>query len=416
MPRGDDALLVIPPFEENGSSEPFEADELRLQRLLASLPREVSLDAVIERPGCYRLSAGPVAGVFVAAGTQIEIRPKLPISQLLFLVGYAQNQRFWRDCSPQFEENTSVVDAIASAVARQAIRALTRGRLFGYVDLEDSLRTVRGRIQMGRQVSRWQGRLPPVEVAFQEYTDDILELRLLKAAVAALVRWPIRQPGTWAALRHVDAMLAPVSLVQFQPSTVPNVIYTRLNQHYRTAVELARLVLRLSAFESRSGQVRASGLLVDMNKVFQDFVEVALGEALASFGISVRGQDTRHGLDVAGDIRLKPDLVLESRGQPILVADAKYKRLELKGLPNADIYQALAYAVGLNLGSAVLVYPATEAARADHVVRNTGTRVMVRTLDLALESHLLLGQVLQLATEAALNASVATSPVSRSIA
>lgn len=402
MFRSEEVPLVIPPFDENGSSEPFEADELRLQRLLASLPKEVSLEAVLERPGCYRLCAGPVAGVFVSAGTQIEIRPKLPINQLLFLVGYAQNQRYWRDCSPQFEEHTSVVDAIASAVARQAIRALTRGRLFGYVDMEDSLRTVRGRIQMGRQVSRWQGRLPPVEVAFQEYTDDILELRLLKAAVAALVRWPIRQPGTWAALRHVDAMLAPVSLVQFQPSAVPNVIYTRLNHHYRTAVELARLVLRLSAFESRSGQVRASGLLVDMNKVFQDFVEVSLAEALAPFGISIRAQDTRHALDIGGDIRLKPDLVLESRGQPILVADAKYKRLELKGLPNADIYQALAYAVGLNLESSILVYPATEAAGADHVIRNTGTRVMVRTLDLALESHLLLGQVTQLATETAL--------------
>ena len=43
---------------------------------------------------------------------------------------------------------------------------------------------------------------------------------------------------------------------------------------------LSRLILRHSAFESGRGAVRASGFLVKMNDLFQEFVTVALRERL----------------------------------------------------------------------------------------------------------------------------------------
>jgi 5-methylcytosine-specific restriction enzyme subunit McrC len=180
---------------------------------------------------------------------------------------------------------------------------------------------------------------------------------------------------------------------------IPTVVYTRLNQHYRVAVELARLVLRMSSFHTRPGSVRANGFLVNMNEVFQDFVEVALSEASAPLGVSVRGQDTRHALDHARAVRLKPDLVMERNSVPVMVGDAKYKRLDVSGLPNADVYQALAYAVALGLPAAVLVYPVTEAAEEDHIITNAGVRIAVRTLDLSLSPGALLAKVARLAQE-----------------
>ena len=61
--------------------------------------------------------------------------------------------------------------------------------------------------------------------------------------------------------------------------------FDRLNEHYRSVVALARLILRHGAFESGRGDVRAQGFLMDMNVVFQEFVTVALREAL---GVSER--------------------------------------------------------------------------------------------------------------------------------
>ena len=76
------------------------------------------------------------------------------------------------------------------------------------------------------------------------------------------------------------AMLDNVSPEEFPPNAVPEVRFDRLNEHYREVVALSRLVLRHGSFESRRGQVRASGFLMDMNVVFQEFVTVALREAL----------------------------------------------------------------------------------------------------------------------------------------
>jgi 5-methylcytosine-specific restriction enzyme subunit McrC len=395
----DPSPVAIPAFQENDKSEPFSASLTQCDQLARALPRELRLEAQVGRPGWYCLAAGPVAGVVDVGGVIIEVRPKLPVARLLFLLGYALDRHTWRDMSGWFHEDPSIVEAIGGALARQAAAALARGPLRGYIDCEGALNTVRGRIRFDRQVARWYGQAPPIEVSFTEFTDDILEHRLIKAAVGTLLRWPLRQRRTWELLRHVDNALAPVTPVSFQRSAVPFVRYTRLNQHYRPAVELARLVLRLASFETFSGRIQASGLLVNMNDVFQDFVEVAFREALAADRIIVRGQDTRYTLDTGREVRLRPDLVFEYLGRPVIVGDAKYKRLEIDGLPNADVYQALAYAIALRLPMAVLVYPAAEAARGLYLVPHAGVTILVRTVNLSLSTDELLVEVGSLAAE-----------------
>ena len=58
--------------------------------------------------------------------------------------------------------------------------------LHGYREEEDALQTVRGRIRLDDQMRRRPGFLLPVEVRYDEFTDDILENRLVKAAVVRL--------------------------------------------------------------------------------------------------------------------------------------------------------------------------------------------------------------------------------------
>jgi hypothetical protein len=62
-----------------------------------------------------------------------------------------------------------------------------------------------------------------------------------------------------------------------------------------------------------------------MPKLFEDFVTVALREALETeFGGRVDGR-ARHYLDQAGKVVLRPDIVWKIRGSPVAVIDAKYK-------------------------------------------------------------------------------------------
>ena len=100
----------------------------------------------------------------------------------------------------------------------------------------------------------------------------------------------------------------------------------------------------------------ASGFLVSMPKVFEDFVTTAFREALGMrFGGRGVCQDARWFLDESRTVALRPDLVWYpvATGAPALVLDAKYKAERYSGFPNPDIYQMLATARPCNSPSGI---------------------------------------------------------------
>ena len=186
-------------------------------------------------------------------------------------------------------------------------------------------------------------------------------------------------------LGWVAGILAEVSLVEFRPASVPEVRFDRLNEHYPRVVELSRLILRHGAFESRRGQLRASGFLVDMNVLFQEFLTHALREALGVSGRTLRSDSGVRGLTLDNEQRvtLKPDLTWWDGPACTFVGDAKYKNLTGEHIPNADLYQMLSYATVLDLPGGLLVYAQGEVDAATYNVRNSGRRLEIAPLDLS---------------------------------
>jgi 5-methylcytosine-specific restriction enzyme subunit McrC len=175
-----------------------------------------------------------------------------------------------------------------------------------------------------------------------------------------------------------------VERVHFSRTTVPDVLFTRLNRHYQAAISLATLVLRSASLDLGTGGARGSALLIDMNEVFEQFVRNALRMAL---GIEVKRFPERAPflrLDEAETVPLRPDLCLVEGQRIAWVGDAKYKRLPSGAYGNADLYQVLAYTVATGLPSGTLIYAADEGvSTAEHVVRKAGKRLHVVALDLS---------------------------------
>ena len=128
--------------------------------------------------------------------------------------------------------------------------------------------------------------------------------------------------------------------------------------------------------------MRASGFLMDMNQVFQEFVTVAMREAL---GVPARlfGERWIASLDETGRVGLRPDLVWRQGGTHVFVGDAKYKNVTGERVPNADLYQLLAYTTALNLPSGLLIYAEGEADAATYTLRHVGKQLEVVALDLS---------------------------------
>ena len=80
---------------------------------------------------------------------------------------------------------------------------------------------------------------------------------------------------------------------------------------------------------------------------------------------------------------LRPDFSWWERSSCVFVGDAKYKNLAGGSVPNADLYQLLAYATALNLPGGLLVYAKGEAGEGTYRVRHSGKRLEVAALDLS---------------------------------
>ena len=98
------------------------------------------------------------------------------------------------------------------ALTAAARRAFARGLLHGYRTEEEALYAVRGRIRFDEQIRRRFGIPLPVEVRYDEFTDDIVENRLVKAAVARLGEMRLRSAQARRGLGWTTAMLENVSL------------------------------------------------------------------------------------------------------------------------------------------------------------------------------------------------------------
>ena len=343
---------------------------------------DLSIVPVIGAAGVYSLRPGSTVGAVEIGELSVLIEPKIGIPQLLSLACYAISRFGPRPELFDFTPEDALPDVLALALSAAARRAFSRGLLHGYRTEEEALHTVRGRIRFDEQIRRRFGLLLPVEVRYDEFTDDILENRLVRAAATRLGAMTLRSGEARRGLGWTAGMLDNVSPEEFPPNAVPEIDFDRLNEHYREVVALSRLVLRHGAFESRRGQVRASGFLMDMNVVFQEFVTVALREALR-VSDDVFLEKTIGSLDEGGRVRLRPDLTWWRAGECVFVGDAKYKRVTVESVPNADLYQLLAYVTALDLPGGLLVYAKGEADTAEHRVRHSGKRLEVAALDLS---------------------------------
>ena len=347
----------------------------------------VSVEPAEGSEGAYHLTPGSTIGAMEVGGLSVVIRPKLKIGRVLYLASYAMGAFDLRDEGFEYPVADTLIEILALALGSAARRAFARGVLHGYRTEEEALHTVRGRIMVAEQIRRRFGVGVPIEVRYDDFTDDILENRLVKAAGALLGRMRIRSHTAREGLGWIAATLGDVSAVRYSPKEVPEVEFGRLNGHYREVVGLSRLILRHWTYEAERGGVRARGFLIDMNRVFQDFVTLALREEL---GVSERTfcsdkEIPSIALDANGRIRLKPDLSWWEGRVCMFVGDAKYKRIDGGQVPNADLYQLLAYATALDLPGGLLVYAKEEEERklTEYRVVHADKTLEVAALDLS---------------------------------
>ncbi|WBB95006.1 restriction endonuclease [Solwaraspora sp. WMMA2080] len=374
-----------------------------LVRVSATLDGRLRLRAG-SRVGVVRVHAGQAGAGRSGAGqagsepaVEVRVRPKLPIGRLMWLLGYADDQRGWRDESVGLAEETDLVPAMAVAFTAACSAAFAAGVLQGYQVREEALPVLRGRIREADQVRRRLGFAPPLEVRYDDYTVDITENRILLAAAHRLQRLPGVPAVTRHALHRIVAALADVTPLPAGAdlpagAALPTTRVDRLTARYQPALRLARLILAGNSVEQPPGPFAATGFVFDLNAVFESWLTAMLRDSIESrYGGRLRAQHQSH-LDTGRRIGLRPDITWWDGSSCRAVVDAKYKSTEWGKPgetagpgrpPNSDMYQMLAYCTTYGLSCGHLVYAAGGPTSGSYQLTGAGIRVDVHPVDLS---------------------------------
>ena len=315
-----------------------------------------------EHSGHWQVSAHNYVGSINVAGLQLLVQPKIPLRNLFLLLEVGLRERDWHDEAVRFETTGDLLPALVSFFARTTETTLARGLYHSYREQHDRLIALRGRVDIARQLAQ-PGVVIPTACRFTEFTADLIENSYLKAAVSRSLRVARVQAVDRRRLMQHLVTLEEVADVRHHHSDHDRVMFSRLNEHYRPALRLARLVLANLTLQDVVGETQASSFMLDMNELFERFVTERLRRALQG-RLEVKDQH-RDKLDEDGAVAIKPDLLFRAAGSPRFVADIKYKLTgEDASGRHLDYYQLLAYTTALGLPEGVLIY-CLDANRAD---------------------------------------------------
>lgn len=388
--------LRVEDIAEKGASfvELTSSQAARLQALKFCLVSP-TLDA-----GIWRITNVMRVGAVAIDDVRLIVRPKTPLRSLIFMASYSGLQAEVDDASFSFDADQDLPAALASALIRAVGKATGRGLLKGYVSVEETGTVIRGRWDIARQLKVRPGIPVPVELTYDDYTEDVAENQILKAALRALVRLEQLPPKVIDKLGSLLGLFSEVSDLRVAgPVALPAA--SRLNAHYQPALRLARWVLEATSWAHTEGANSGSAFLLNVAKVYEDFVGTVFRASLRPLGFDVDLQVSDWRLDTEGKIRMRPDIVISRDGRVVTVADTKYKVWgeSDESPPNADVYQALAYAVMARVREVHLLYVSGDVEPRGYEIAATGTTVVAHAVDVSGEPEELVARVAGLGVE-----------------
>ncbi len=322
--------------------------------------------------------------VHLPSGRLLRCEPKLPVQNIFHML--ATVLRFpspFRDEPVQYDDFEELFDFVVEHFANLVQIRLERGLYRSYIEREENLLTIRGRILTAPDIRQNYILRHRTYCQFTEFSWDLPENRVIRQAVHSAFQM-VKKRDLRKRLAEVDQLLGELDPTPLPLSVFDRFTYHRLNDDYEPIHRLARLILEGSSVSEELGEVGFRAFLLDMNLLFEQYVEASLIERMKP-PISVSGQ-VKDRLDTDRRVPIKPDLVFYRDHQPVLIADCKYKRQTDEAFRNADLYQVLAYCTAFDLSRGALIYPRWEVGlKGEVVVRNSDVRIRHFDVDLSVD-------------------------------
>ena len=247
----------------------------------------------------------------------------------------------------------------------QEVRRLVKiGLKSAYVTTEDNLSCFKGKLQVGQHIKHNLAHKEQFYVAYDEYSQNRPENRLIKATLLKLQKLTDSAENAKEIRQLLIAFENVVASTNYQKD-FSQVIIDRSTKAYADILVWSKIFLTNRSFTTFSGSTTSRALLFPMESVYESYVAQQMKKILCPNGWDISTQDKQHYLfQSEKKFALRPDIVM-TKGDKTIVMDTKWKRLNNNpqknyGISQADMYQIYAYSKKYKANDIWLLYPQNE--------------------------------------------------------
>lgn len=374
--------------------------------------------------GRQGLRAQGVVGVIVADDCVLEILPKIDFPgqegdqaagsirrRLVHMLAVVLNLEIDAGQITALDwQRETLLEILIRLFSQKLVDALRQGMPRRYLEHNDDLPTLRGRLDVLRQFSALAVESSRLACRYDAMTANIVLNQIMKAAVKRM-SGIARTTDNQRRLRELAFAYDDVADVMGTALRWDEVVIDRTNHRWRELLNLARLLLGGRFQTTSSGDGDGFSLLFEMNILFEEYVARMLKRALADTELRVVSQGGRlfclETESQRGVFQTRPDILIKRGEAVVQVIDTKWKRLGVRvddpkhGISQADVYQMIAYGRLYKCGSLTLLYPhhpeigAIEGRLAAYRVTSSEDCLAVASIDIgrADQMHFRLAQI-----------------------
>ncbi|ENY6167217.1 McrC family protein [Vibrio fluvialis] len=321
-------------------------------------------------------------------GTRIEILPKISekedskaatkiLLKMLSTVHKLSLHRF--ENSSLQTLNRPLFEILIGYFLKEVSDVIKKGIRSKYTRVQTRKPYLKGQLQTSKQINQRPGCLNSFHIAYDEFSPDRAENRLIRSALTQVMKWSKHSDN----LRLGSELQCALDDIPHSGNYVLDFRQWSKERsliHYRAVKPWCDLILSYRTPVSLAGQHNGVSMLFPIESLFERYVAIKL-EKLLPLGLKLSSQVKSNSLvthtpdsgNTEAWFRLIPDIIVSEKNskKPFYVADTKWKRINEKlatakhkyGISQSDMYQMFAYGHKYlkGRGTVYLIYPAYES-------------------------------------------------------
>jgi 5-methylcytosine-specific restriction enzyme subunit McrC len=316
--------------------------------------------------GYRKIKFKQYVGVLQVDDLTIEILPKTDkfddkekwkevLIEMLLTCGYIKIKSF--DNANLKIRYASLIELYFDAFITEAEQIIHQGLTKEYRTQTGNLFSLKGQLSFNNHITKNIIHKERFYTAHQVYDKDNKLNQILKNALE-IIRGLSHNYHYKNRCNRLLLVFEDIRKKVFTKPSFDNITYNRKTEHYKTAINLARLIILNYSPDISSGTENVLGILFDMNKLFEAYVLLKLQQAAEKNELIkvVQGQASKK---FWSDKTIRPDIVLELTSGEKVILDTKWKNRQNGSPDDNDLKQMYAYNLHFGAKTSLLVYPKT---------------------------------------------------------